>query len=126
MILTCRRGRGKPGSVTSVRIACAQVAPKVGDGEGNRAAALGAVREAIGAGAGIVLLPELVTSGYVFESAEEARALAQPADGPAVSDWAEEAARAGAVVIGGFAELGEDDAVYNPAAVVGPAGLLAV
>ena len=38
----------------SVRIACAQVAPKVGDGERNRAAALVAVREAVGAGARIV------------------------------------------------------------------------
>jgi len=43
--------------------------------------------------------PELVTSGYVLESAEEARTLAQPADGPALSDWAAEAARAGAVVV---------------------------
>jgi 5-aminopentanamidase len=69
-----------------------------------------------------VLLPELVTSGYVFESAEEARALAQPADRPALADWAQEAARAGAVIVGGFTELGEDGAVYNFAAVVGPAG----
>jgi predicted amidohydrolase len=112
--------------VTSVRIACAQVAPKVGDGEGNRAAALAAVREAVGAGARIVLLPELVTSGYAFESADEARALAQPADGPALSDWAEEADRGGAVIVGGFAELGEDGGVYNSAAVVGPDWLLAV
>jgi predicted amidohydrolase len=84
------------------------------------------VREAIGAGVGIVLLPELVTSGYVFESAEEARHLAQPVDGPALSDWAEEAARGEAVVIGGFAELGDDGVVYNSAAVMGPDGLLAV
>jgi 5-aminopentanamidase len=112
--------------VQSVRIACAQVAPAVGDAEGNRRLARAAVREALGAGARIVLLPELVTSGYVFESAEEARSLAQPAAGPALSDWAEEAARAEAVVVGGFAELGEDGAVYNSAAVIGPDGLLAV
>jgi predicted amidohydrolase len=124
--LTCQRGRGKPGTVTSVRIACAQLAPAVGDAEGNRRLAREAVREAIGAGAGVVLLPELVTSGYVFESAEEARALAQPVDGPALSDWAEESARGEAVVIGGFAELGQDDVAYNSAAVIGPAGLLAV
>lgn len=109
-----------------VRIACAQIPPAVGDAEGNRRLAREALREAIGAGARIVLLPELVTSGYVFESAEEARALAQPADGPALSDWAEEAARAEAVVVGGFAELGTDGVVYNSAAVFGPAGLLAV
>jgi predicted amidohydrolase len=112
--------------VTNVRIACAQLAPAVGDAEGNRRLAREAVREAIAAGAGVVLLPELVTSGYVFESAEEARDLAQPVDGPALSDWVEEAARGEAVVIGGFAELGDDGTVYNSAAVIGPAGLLAV
>lgn len=126
VILTGREGRGKPGSVESVRIACAQLTPQVGDAEGNRRLAREGVREAIAAGAQIVLLPELVTSGYVFESAEEARSLAQPADGPALADWAEEAARAGAVVVGGFAELGADGAVYNSAAVVGPDGLIAV
>jgi len=112
--------------VTNVRIACAQLAPAVGDAEGNRRLAREAAKEAIGAGASIVLLPELVTSGYVFESAEEARELAQRTDGPALSDWAEEAARGKAVVVGGFAELGEGGAIYNSAAVVGPDGLLAV
>jgi len=112
--------------VTSVRIACAQIAPVVGDAEGNRRRAHEALKEAISAGASIVLLPELVTSGYAFESAKEARALAQPVDGPALADWAEEAARGEAVVLGGFAELGEDGAVFNSAAVFGPAGLLAV
>jgi predicted amidohydrolase len=82
------------------------------------------VRQATGAGARIVLLPELVTSGYVFESAEEVRALAIRVE--ELADWADEAARAEAVVVGGFAELGEDGAVYNSAAVFGPGGLAAV
>ena len=107
-----------------VQIACAQVAPAVGDAEGNRRLAREALRAATEAGARIVLLPELVTSGYVFESAEEAHALAIPV--AELADWAEEAARAEAVIVGGFAELGEDDAVYNSAAVYGPDGLLAV
>jgi predicted amidohydrolase len=110
--------------VTSVRIGCAQIAPAVGDAEGNRRLAREALREAVDAGARIVLMPELVTSGYVFESAEEARALAVRVE--ELADWAEEAARAEAVVVGGFAELGEDGAVYNSAAVFGPGGLLAV
>ena len=110
--------------MTSVRIGCAQIAPAVGDAEGNRRLAREAVQEAIGAGARIVLLPELVTSGYVFESAEEARGLALPVE--ELSDWAEEAARAEAVIVGGFAELGEHGDVYNSAAVFGPAGLIAV
>lgn len=110
--------------MTTVRIASAQLAPRVGDAEGNRRLARAAVREAIASGAHVVLLPELVTSGYVFESAEEARSLALTAD--ELSDWAEEAARGEAVVVGGFAELGEDGGVYNSAAVFGPDGLLAV
>jgi predicted amidohydrolase len=110
--------------VTSVRIACAQIAPAVGDAQGNRRRAREAVRQATGAGARIVLLPELVTSGYVFESAEEVRALAIRVE--ELADWADEAARAEAVVVGGFAELGEDGAVYNSAAVFGPGGLAAV
>ena len=107
-----------------MQIACAQVAPVVGDAEGNRRLAREALRAAIEAGARIVLLPELVTSGYVFESAEEARGLAISVE--ELADWAEEAARAEAVIVGGFAELGEDGAVYNSAAVFGPDGLLAV
>lgn len=107
-----------------MQIACAQVAPVVGDAESNRRLAREALRAAIEAGASIVLLPELVTSGYVFESAEEARGLAISV--AELADWAEEAARAEAVILGGFAELGEDGAVYNSAAVFGPDGLLAV
>ena len=39
-----------------------------------------AIREALAAGAGLIVLPELVTSGYVFESPEEVRAMALTAD----------------------------------------------
>jgi predicted amidohydrolase len=112
--------------VETVRIACAQLAPRVGEAEHNRSLAREAVRSAVAAGARLVVLPELCTSGYVFESAEEARSLAQPPDGPALRDWAGEAARGDALVIGGFAELGDDRAVYNSAALVSSSGTLAV
>jgi 5-aminopentanamidase len=85
-----------------------------------------ALRAAFYAGAELVLLPELVASGYVFASREEARFLAEPVDGPALTAWAEEAAAAEGIVVGGFAELGDDGLVYNSAAVIGPAGLLAI
>jgi predicted amidohydrolase len=67
-----------------------------------------------------------MSSGYVFDSVEEARSCAGPADGPMVSLWAADAAYYGIVIVGGFAELGDDGALYNSAAVVGPDGLLAV
>jgi predicted amidohydrolase len=106
------------------RIACCQLAPRVGDLDGNRGLALAAVRAAVTAGAEVVVLPELVTSGYVFSSAAEAAALAVPADGPLLAGWSE--AGAGAVVVGGFCELGEDGRVFNSAAVVDGSGVRAV
>ena len=114
----------KPGAV--IRVACCQIAPRVGDPEGNRRQAREAIRDAVGAGARLVLLPELCTSGYVFESDAEARAAAQPADAPMLQEWAEEAAKGDAVVVGGFAESGDDGLLYNSAAVVDGSGTLAV
>jgi predicted amidohydrolase len=109
-----------------VRVACRQLAPVVGDLEGNRAQARAGIREAVAAGARLVVLPELCTSGYVFEDADEARTLAQPAHGGALAEWQEEAALGDAVVVGGFCELGDDGALHNSAAIVDGSGVLAV
>ena len=110
----------------SVRVACRKLAPEVGDVAANRRLTCEAIREAIAAGARLVVLPELSTSGYVFESPAEARACAEPASGPSLRGWAEEAARGDAVVVGGFCELGEDGRLYNSAAVVDATGVLGV
>lgn len=112
--------------VGTVRVACQQLAPVVGDLEGNRDLTREAVREAVAASAQLVILPELSTSGYAFESPAEARACAEPASGPGLLGWAEEAARGDVVVVGGFCELGEDGALYNSAAVVDATGVQAV
>ena len=109
----------------TVRVACGQVGPTVGDLEGNRRLAREAVREAVAAGARIVVLPELVKSGYVFESEAEARSCAEPADGPSLRGWSEEATAGEAVVIGGFCERGAAGHLYNSAVVDG-SGVLAV
>ena len=108
------------------RVACHQLAPAVGDLEGNRARALAALDAAAAAGAEIVVLPELANSGYVFRDAAEAQALAEPADGPTVSGWAERAAARDLVVVGGFAELDADGRLRNSAALVDASGLRAV
>ena len=109
-----------------VRVVCCQIAPQVGDGAGNRRRAREAVRKAVAVGARLVVLPELCTSGYAFESEEEARGLAQPAEGGALAEWADEAAAGDAVVVGGFVEAGDDGLLYNSAAVVDASGVLAV
>jgi predicted amidohydrolase len=108
------------------RIAVQQLAPRLGDLEHNRALALNAIREALDAGAEVVVLPELITSGYVFTSPEEAAPAAIEPGHELLREWAAEAARADAVVVGGFCERGEDGRLYNSAALVDASGLRAV
>jgi len=106
--------------VSPVRIACVQLAPKVGDGAGNRRRAREAIDSSVAAGAELVVLPELCISGYVFESEEEARSLAlRPEE---LAEWRTD----GAYVVGGFPELAGDGTLFNSAALVGPEGALAV
>ena len=112
--------------VSTVRVACHQLAPVVGELEANRERALTALDAAAAAGAQVVVLPELAASGYVFRDADEARALAEPADGPTLAGWAQRAATQGLVIAGGFAELGADGALYNSAALIDPDGVRAV
>jgi 5-aminopentanamidase len=116
---------GDAGRAT-VRVAACQLAPSVGDLEGNRARALAAIDAAAAAGAQVVVLPELAASGYVFRDAEEARGLAEPPDGPTVAGWSERAAAHGLAIAGGFAEAGEGGRLFNSAALVDPSGVLAV
>ena len=108
-------------------VAVAQVGITVGEVEANRAAAVDAVAEAAALGAGLVVLPELCDSGYVFSSAAEARELAAAVDGNVtLSQWRLLARDHGLVIAGGFCELGGDGLLYNSAAIVDGSGVRAV
>ncbi len=108
----------------SATVAVCQLAPVIGDVEGNVAKAVEAIREACERGAGLVVLPELITTGYVFADRDELRTLAEPLTGPSVTTFAEAAStlarRHGrpVVVVGGFAELDDDEVLRNSAFVV--------
>lgn len=106
----------------AVVIACCQLAPRIGEPDTNRALAHDAIVDAADRGAQVVVLPELVNSGYVFEGLDEARALAEPLDGPTVSDWAALAAQRRLVVVGGVCER-DGETLRNTAGVVDPSGL---
>jgi 5-aminopentanamidase len=108
------------------RVACQQLAPTLGDLRANRILARDAIEEAIAAGADIVVLPELITCGYMFESREEAAAVAITPEHKILREWAAKAAVADIVLIAGFCRLGEDGGIYNSAAVIDPGGLRAV
>ncbi len=107
------------------RIVCQQLAPQVGELKANCEMSVAAVRTAVQAGADVVVLPELVTSGYVFSSREEAASVAITPEHDVFAEWAA-AIPVGGLVIGGFCEQGADGLLYNSAAIVNHAGVLAV
>jgi predicted amidohydrolase len=108
-----------------VRIAVAQYAPQVGDVDANREAAVRWARRAAADDVDLLVLPELASSGYVFESEKEADATAEDAGaGALVAALTEVCAGAGMHCVVGLNE--RDGAVrHNSAVVVGPAGHLA-
>ena len=107
-------------------ISCRQLAPRVGRLADNCDLSVLAVRRAVDEGADVVVLPELVTCGYVFADPAEARASGLPPDAEVFGRWSDAAGPTGAVVIGGFAEAGGDGNVYDSAVVVDGSGVLAV
>jgi 5-aminopentanamidase len=129
--MTCRAGSDLRDYVrmaeTGTVVAVAQLALSVGELEANREAARAAVAEAAAAGAGLVVLPELSDSGYVFADASEARSLASPAaSSVTLREWRSLAASHHLTVAGGFCELGPDGRLYNSAAIVDASGTRAV
>lgn len=104
-----------------VQIACCQIEPVVGDLAANAAVIEAQIREAVGVGADVIVLPELATSGYMFADADEARATAlKPTD---FANWS--AAVDDALVVGGFCEVGDDGRLYNSAVMVDADGVVA-
>jgi predicted amidohydrolase len=101
-----------------VRVGAAQLALEVGEVQRNLAAAGEAIAAAAAAGVGLLVLPELTNSGYLFGSAQEARSLAEPADGSAVTGWQQASAEHSMIVVAGFCELGDDARVYNSAVLI--------
>lgn len=111
--------------MSSIQVTCCQVELAVGAATHNRGALIEAVQDAARFGADVVVLPELANSGYAFHDSAEAAALAEPLDGPTVTDWIDLAHRHGLVLVGGLCERGET-ALYNSAVVVDSGGLQAV
>src|SRR4051794_41500720 len=102
--------------MAEIAVASVQLAPVLGDYAGNQARVLSAVARAAAAGASVVVVPELATSGYAFSSVEEARAVARPAD-VALEPWVSAAAASGCVVAGGVAGVGGGGVFHSPASL---------
>jgi len=112
--------------MNAIVVSCCQVAPALGDPAANRELVADAVSHAAAQGASVVVLPELVSSGYVFDSRDDAQASAEPADGATITLWTRLAADHGIVIVGGFCETTAAGELFNSAALVDPGGLRSV
>lgn len=113
-------------SAKNTVVACCQLAPKIGDLAYNRTLTERAIRSAALQGAQVVVLPELVQSGYVFEGRDEALALAETREGPTLQLWQALARELNLVVVGGFCERLDGDELANSAALIDAQGVRAV
>jgi predicted amidohydrolase len=113
-------------ATAQTRVCVQQLEPRIGEPAYNRELSLAAIEEAAAGGAQVVVLPELASSGYMFESAEEAASFAIGVDDPLIGEWAGAAALHGLVLSAGFCERGDDGHTYNSAVVIDPTGVRAV
>ena len=103
-----------------MRVGVVQFAPRLGEPEANLQIIERLVR---GVDADLLVLPEMCTSGYDFDSADELRPFAEePGASPILERVAALAAETGTVLVGGFAER-EGARLFNSAFVQTPAAL---
>ncbi|HSA51836.1 MAG TPA: nitrilase family protein [Yinghuangia sp.] len=112
--------------VSPVRVAVVQFEPRVGieNLKSNALAVQQRLTAAADVGANLIVLPELATTGYVFETREEAYAHAEAVpDGPTVQSFARIAAERNVYIVGCVAEL-DGVRLYDTAVLVGPDGYI--
>ncbi|MBB1624184.1 nitrilase family protein [Achromobacter sp. UMC71] len=109
---------------SAIRVASVQTAPQMGSVAANVARSIEMVEQAAAQGARLVVLPELANTGYMFDSRQEAYALAETVpDGPSAQAWIALAQRLGIYLVAGIAER-SGERLYNAALVAGPDGYL--
>jgi len=111
-------------STGQVAIAAGPVEVRPGDLEGNLARIAQTTRAAADAGARLVVLPELATSGYVFTSREEAESGAISRSDPRLAALGTHLPDDGVLVVG-FAEH-HAGRLYSSAAVIAASRVIAV
>lgn len=110
--------------MTTIRIACLQTEPVLGDVTRNLADQAAACAEAVANGADLLVLPECSTTGWAFESPRQAQELAEPVPGgDAFRQWSTLCRDAGVHLVAGVAER-DGEALFNTAVLIGPEGLI--
>jgi 5-aminopentanamidase len=107
-----------------MRVAVAQMEPRLGEKERNLESCVKRMEEAAAAGAELLVLPECAIPGYMFDSLDEAQRFAEEIPGPSTERLEAECGRLGLHTVCGLLER-DGDGVRNAAVLVGPDGLIA-
>jgi predicted amidohydrolase len=110
--------------ISKFKVAGVQMDIHLADASRNLKAMQEKLREATSAGAQLTVFPECTTTGYCFESLNEAVEVAQPLMGENFQCVYQMCVELDTMVVFGFLELVEEG-VYNTVAMVGPSGLIA-
>jgi N-carbamoylputrescine amidase len=109
-----------------VKVAVVQFNPQVGveNLKANAQAVADRLAQAVEAGANLIVLPELATTGYTFANRTEAYAHAEDVpNGPTVQNWASFAAEHDVYIVGCLPEL-DGVLLFDTAVLVGPDGFI--
>lgn len=119
-----KRGSGPLTEAAERRlpVGLAQITGEPYAGDANRARSVEAATRLFDAGARLVVLPELIVSGYVADR-DRLSGVAEPLDGPTVAAWTRLASERDGWLAGGFCER-EGDSLFNTAVLVGPGGVV--
>lgn len=112
-------------SQTHYRVAAIQFNPRQGEKEENTERLLQLVEDAARAGARLIVLPEMATTGYCWTSRSEIAPYVEPVPGPSTQRFQELAARYSCYIALGLPELDPGSGVYyNSLALIGPEGVI--
>ncbi len=99
-----------------MRLGVVQFRPVHGDLDANTAYIVNSIATT---DADVIVFPELATSGYFYVTRNEVRGVAEPVDGPHISQIIDAAQKHNRIVICGFAES-EGEQLFNSALIAGP------
>ena len=109
--------------MVTYKIAGVQMDIAIGDRAQNLVAMKTRLDQSLAAGAVLTVFPECTTTGYCFETKDEAMGVAESLDGPSVQTVTQWCRDLSTCVIFGFLES-DDQQLYNSLALVGPNGLI--
>lgn len=109
--------------MSKIKVAGVQMDIDFADAAANLKRMAAAVETTTAEGAWLTVFPECTTTGYCFDSLDEAKTVAEPMDGPTMAEVVQLCGKFDTRIIYGFLESA-DDKVFNSLALVDATGVL--